>query len=339
MFMKQEETGLLGLDIGSTSVKLVEYSRNGHLELENLALAVVEDASDRDSYVRAIASVLQASEVITKTVAGSVSGPKVAVRGFQFPKLSPSEIDGAVRYEGSQVMALDIDDSVIDYSVLPSPDEKRQTTDVLFVAASKDEVSFRTDLMENAELEPRLMTVDALALLDALLTREDLPDTVAVAHIGARNASVGVTRPGGTPFVRDIEVAGNAYTQAVAEALGISFREGEEAKVVDLDQLPDAMQAAERVTRKLVRELSRSLTYYQTRENGSDVDTLYLCGGASRMRGLAERISDDIGIKVERWSPLDLVRVDDSKFDQAAVAELAPFAALAAALALKKEVH
>lgn len=340
MFSKPDDTGLLGLDIGSTSVKLVEYSHNGAgLELENLALAVVENAGERASYERAISSVLQASEVGMRTVASSISGPKVAVRGFEFPKLSASEIDGAVRYEGSQVMALDINESTIDYVILPQADESRKTTDVLFVAAAKDEISFKADLIQEAELEPRIITVDALALLDALLKRDDLPDTIAVANIGARNTSIGVTRRGGTPFVRDIEIAGNAYTQAIAEALGVSVREAEEAKVVDLDQLPDAIQAAERVTRKLVRELGRSLTYYQTRERGTDVDTLYLCGGGSMIRGLAERIADDADIRVERWSPLEGVSIDEAKFDRAAVSDLEPFVALASALALKTEVH
>ena len=335
--LSSEPNRLIGLDLGSRSVKLVELSgTTPDFELESIAFASVEGDAPSATYVQAIRSVLETGGVCTKRVATSVCGSHVAVRSFRFPKLSAAELEGAVFYEGSQVIAFDIDDAYVDHTVLP-PLSEEEMTEVLFVAVRKENVDLRTRLVEESGLEPRVVGVDALVLLEALLLEEGLPETVAVIDIGSRSSSIGVTKRGAAPFVRDIEIAGNSFTEAIASSLGISMAEAESVKLSDSRRLPAIVGAVEDATRQLVAEVRRSLVYYQTRERGSNVDAIFICGGCSQLPGLPESIADATGIGVRRWSPLGRVRVSDEKFDRNAVCELEPTMSLAAALAMQRD--
>ena len=88
-----------------------------------------------------------------------------------------------------------------------------------------------------------------------------------------------------------------------------------------------------------MRELKRSLVYYQTREHGSDIEKIFVCGGTSRLPGLTSVASDALGIPVEHWSPIHDVQVDGSRFDLPSVEQLGPFVSLATALAMQEGRH
>lgn len=380
--LNRETRSLIGLDIGSTSAKVVELSV-GPSGLELIDVAWTTDGYDGSALpsVRGLRSLLGNGAAPGKGAAMSVCGPNVAVRSFRFPELSPEEMDGAVRYEGDQVIAFDINDAYVDYSILPqscepgvSPDaegvetpgdaetsdkaaaaekgngqepedadEARQTgkrpNEVLFVAATREVVDGKTQLIEECGLEPRVVGVDALVLLDALFTCSDPPRTSAVLDVGARFSSLGIGRRGVAPFVRDIEIAGNAYTEAIAAGLGVTFEEAESLKVSEDEWKPEVSEIVARVTRRLVSEIMRSLTYYERREDGSKVDRIYVCGGGSNLRSLQNSIAAETGMAVEEWSPLGCVAIDYSRFDRSLIGRLAPIVALAAALGMKGSEH
>jgi type IV pilus assembly protein PilM len=335
-----EQNRLAGLDIGSSSVKLVELSGAApELELERIALASIIDDDPDSTCERAVSVILESNTLESTRVATSVSGPNVAVRDLRFPKMAPDEVAGAVRYEGSQVIAFDIDDCYVDYSVLDPEDQGADTIDVLFVAAGKTAVDSKTRIIEAAGLEPRFVGVDMLVLLEALLKRDGLPETVALLDIGSTCTGIGITRAGARPFVRDLDIAGHTYTEAISEELGIPLQEAETAKVADSRRSSAVERIIQGVTGQLVGELKRSLVYYQTRGHGAKIERIFLCGGSSRVPGLGETVEDALGIPVEIWSPIDDVRIDGARFDLPSVEQLAPIVALAAALAMKEDVH
>jgi type IV pilus assembly protein PilM len=268
-----------------------------------------------------------------------VSGRKVAVRGMRFPALAEAELDGAIRYEGSQVIAFALSEAYVDHCVVQSGKGANKLMDVLFVAARKEEVDGKMGILEQAGLEPRVVGVDALVLLEALMLRDNIPETVGVVNVGAASTSIGIAREGTVPFVRDIDIAGNSYTRAIADALGVTIEEAEKHKIMEPDRDVTASRAIEGVTRQLVGELSRSLVYYQTRNDGTHVEALYICGGSSGLPGLTEAVEEMVEVPVERWSPLDDVRVDESRFDAEAVRRLSAVSSLAAALAMKQDAN
>lgn len=334
----EQHRGLVGVDIGSTSVKLVELSGSPRaFELENISVVAVPDDASSSAYGKAMSLVLEGKDLVTNHTAISVSGRKVAVRGMRFPALGRAELDGALRYEGSQVIGFELHGSYLDHCVIESEASPSDMMDVLFVAARKETVDAKIAVLEEAGLEPRVVGVDALVLLDALLLEEGLPETCGVIDIGALSTSIGIARKGTVPFVRDIEIGGNDYTQAIADALSVPMEDAEKAKIMEPERELASARAIEHVTRQLVGELSRSLMYYQTRGDRTQVDALFMCGGASIVPGLSDAISEMAGLQVVNWSPLDRVHVDDARFDAEAVQRLAPVSSLAAALAMKKD--
>jgi type IV pilus assembly protein PilM len=304
---KLERQRLTGLDIGSSSVKLVELSGAApNLELEKIALAsIVEDDPDstRES---AISAILDSNALECRHVATSISGPNVSVRDLRFPNLAPE----------------DIDDCYMDYSIMDSSAEGPDAVDVLFVAAGKALVDSRTRMIEDAGLDPRFLGVDMLVLLEALLRRKDLPETVALLDVGATCPGIGIARPGGRPFVRDLDIAGHTYTEAISSELGIPLQEAETAKVAESRRSSAVERIIQGVTGRLVGEIRRSLVYYQKRY-GCKIDEIFLCGGSSRVPGLAETVREALGMPAHIWSPIDDVTID----------------ALATALAMKEDVQ
>jgi type IV pilus assembly protein PilM len=340
---KSEQKRLIGLDMGSSSVKLVELSSNGEsYELERLALVPLGTGDSREATKRAVSMILESETVQCRRAATSVSGAQVAVRVLRFPHLSREEIEGAVRYEGGQVIGFDIDDAYVDYTVLDAheadDDGGSGRTDVLFVAAGKGEVEWRADMLSRSGLEPVFMGVDMLVLLDAVLLQPDVGKTVSVLHVGACSTGIGVTQGGAIPFVRDIEMGGNAFTKVISESAGISFGEAETAKVTGESWCDETDRAVKEVIGHLVGEIHRSMVYYQTRSHGAKVEKVMLCGGSSRLRGLKPMIEESLDIPVDFWSPIDEVKVDGGRFDLPSVGQLSPFVALATALAMRSEV-
>ncbi len=334
MFASDART-LVGLDIGSTSVKLVELSGNpGAFYLENLALAVVETPGNEAAISAAVCSVRDACGEGGRRAVGSVSGQHVAVRGFKFPKMAEKEMRGAIRYEGSQVIAFDIDDCYVDYTVMKTTSESH-TQDVLFVAAMKPEVDSKMQLMKSCGFDPRSIGVDALVLLEALLAaHEEQSATLAIVDIGARTTGIGIARSGMVPFTRDVDVAGDTYTHVIGHELGLNPKEAEKVKMTEATTNPTVLHAADAVTERLVEEVSRSIAYYKSRDGGSEVDRVYLCGGGSGFPGILDTIEGATGTQVLEWSPLESIEIDDDRFDKTTVEHLAPFVSLAAALAM-----
>ncbi len=338
MFTNETRT-LVGLDVGSTSVKLVELSGNpGAFYLENLALAVIEAPRDEAAVLAAVRSARDACEEGGRRVVGSVSGPHVAVRSFHFPRMAEKDVKGAVRYEGSQVIAFDIADAYVDYTAMKTASDSR-TMDVLFVAAIKAEVDSKVQLMRSCGFDPRSIGVDALVLLEALLAAQEQSATVAIVDIGARTTSIGIARRDTVPFMRDVDIAGDTYTRTIGELLGIDLKEAEKVKMIEVATNPAVAQATGTVTRHLVEEIFRSIAYYKSRDDGSEVDRIYLCGGGSGFPDLSRTLEEVTGIRVLPWSSLELVKVDENRFDKATVDHLAPFVSLAAALAMAEGVH
>jgi type IV pilus assembly protein PilM len=336
--LKRERRRLLGVDIGSTSVKIVELSGGPpSWSLESIALVPACDDGTMAPFQKAISLILQSSGTATRAAATSVSGAHVAVRDLRFPKLDKGEIEGAVWYEGGQVIAFDMKDAYVDYSVVEEPGAACDKTTVLFAAAIKSEIDAKTRTLEACGLKPLFVGVDVLVLLDALLARHDLPETVAILNVGARSTGIGVARKGSTPFVRDLDIAGNAYTRAISEALEIPFEEAETAKITGSKRDTAAEERVLReVTGQLISELTRTMIYFQTRGHGAKIEKFFLCGGSSRLPWLASTLSESLGIPVEPWSPIDDVAVDGARFDLPSVQQLAPFVSLATALAMRE---
>ncbi|MGB7582979.1 MAG: pilus assembly protein PilM, partial [Sedimentisphaerales bacterium] len=148
---------VLGLDIGSSSVRMIQLAKNGDgctvvaahvcdIERDNADVAVREE-----NIVQAVQKCMVFARKNARWAVCSVSGPEVAVRPFKFPPLQTEELDGAVRLEASQVCPFNVDEGVVDYQIIPS-DESDNTAAGVLVAASNDVIQRKIRIVEKANM-------------------------------------------------------------------------------------------------------------------------------------------------------------------------------------------
>ncbi|MGZ9274197.1 MAG: type IV pilus biogenesis protein PilM, partial [Nitrospira sp.] len=237
MFSPQRQ--LLGLDIGSSSIKLVQIKEHrGRYTLQKFGVKELEPevivdgtVMDEGRVVSAIKELLTEHNVKLKQVAISISGHAVIVKKISLPPMPDEELDGQVKLSAEQYIPFDINEVNLDFHVLP-PSENADEQDemsIVLVAAKKDKVNELTELVKAAGLIPIVMDVDAFAVenMYGVTSPTSQEDTATLVNIGASVMNVNIVRGGVSLFTRDIPLGGNRYSEAVQREMGVSFEEAE----------------------------------------------------------------------------------------------------------------
>ena len=229
---------VLGLDIGSSAVKIVQMRKDGAdfvVTAGGITKITPGTGSSKNQRqadtVRAIHDCLQSSVVQTRLAVCSVCGPEVAIRRFGFPSLPAGEIEGAVLLEASQVCPFSVDDGAVDYQITPNGDD--DNVNGVLVAATKKVIKTKRELAKKSSLDCVLMDVDGLALLNCFSAfasdgrRRDVSHgafrplsaggTTAILNVGSSFANLAIVSENGLPFVRDMPYGGNNIIKQIAD--------------------------------------------------------------------------------------------------------------------------
>jgi type IV pilus assembly protein PilM len=215
---KKTKNALVGLDIGSSSIKAVQLKKRGReLELAALGLAelgpdaVVDGAiMDALGVSSAIQKIFADNGIQNQNVASSVSGSPVIVKRINVAAGSEAELPEAVPAEAQRQLSSNISELNLTYQLL-GPSTALKALDVLLVAARREKVSEYTGVLNQAGKNPVVIDVDALAVQNAFETAypQERGRTIALLNIGASLTNVDVVRDGVPLFTRDISVGGN----------------------------------------------------------------------------------------------------------------------------------
>src|SRR5438270_8832664 len=233
---------IVGLDIGSSSIKAVELKKSRgevelvHIGLEPLASDIVVDSMivDSGSVSSAITKIFNENNIKSKAVATSVSGHSVIVKRIPMASMDDAELAGSIQTEAAQHIPFDIADVNVDYQIL-SDDTTGPQMDVLLVAVKKDKILNYTNVLSLAGKTPAVVDIDAFALQNCYeYNYEPAPGaTVALLNLGASVMNINIVK-GATPlFTRDVSVGGNQYTDALQKELDLSFEDAERLKKGD----------------------------------------------------------------------------------------------------------
>ncbi len=322
---------IVGLDIGSSSVKIVQLKPSGtQWQLMAMGMAEIPKESlelknqdvQRAAVMDAIKRVFKESGIKSKKVATSLSGDSVIIRYVKLPFMTAEELKGAISKEAEQYIPLNIDQVVLDFQILGEAQEDGQKKlDVLLVAAKVDVVDQHLLMLKSTGLTPMVIDVDAFALQNAyeINRLEPSEETVALVNMGASLTTINILEGNNTRFTRDIPVAGNDFTKEIQKEFNLKFSEAEELKkshgTISMEEddfsLSTVSQKDDRVLRmsdvmtpvlnKLLGEIRRSFDYYETQARKKTVERVILLGGSARLKNVNRFLANKLGIPVEHF--------------------------------------
>src|SRR5205814_4150614 len=216
----------LGLDIGSSSVKLIqlkEAKRGYVLEAFGVAPlppeAIVDGAlMNSTAIVEAIRQLITQYKVKQREVAIGVSGHSVIIKKISMPRMTQEELEESIQWEAEQYIPFDVKDVNIDTQILnPDANDATGQMDVLLVAAKKDMINDYTTVVSEAGLIPVVVDVDAFAVQNMFSTNyEPSPnETVVLINAGASVVNINILALGQTVFTRDVTIGGNQFTEEI----------------------------------------------------------------------------------------------------------------------------
>lgn len=342
---------IIGLDIGSSSIKLVKLKESGksyQLErfgIQPLATELIVDGTIMDAgmVVDAIKTLLSEQNIKTKTAAISLSGNAVIVKKITLPEMSEDELAESIKWEAEQYIPFDINDVNVDFQILGSVPggEGQPQINVVLVAVKKDKLNDYSALVAEAGLDPLVVDIDAFAIENMYSINYGAAhgEITALINIGASVMNINILKDGAFAFARDISIGGNRYTETIQKELGLSYEEAEKAKkgeAVDGVQAEEVQRIINTVSAELASEITRSFDFFRTTSAHENIDKILISGGCAMLNGIAPFLSDKLGIGVELANPFKNIKINSKDFDPEYIQHIAPIAAVAVGLATRR---
>jgi type IV pilus assembly protein PilM len=324
---------LLGLDITTSSVKLIELSQSGgQFRVESYAAeptphnAINEKAIvDAEAVGEAIRRAVKRSGASAKEAAIAISGDAAITKVIQMPRtLNDSELEGQVELQADQYIPFPMEEVSYDFQVIGPSEKDPEMLDVLLVATRTENVEQRQAAVQAAGLMTRIVDVEAFALENACkLMTHQMPDggidrTIAVVDFGASSTTFSVLRNLKVIYTRDFAFGGQQLTEEIMRTYGLSMEEAGRAKKEG--GLPSNYQpeVLDPFIDDMTQQVSRSLQFYLASGSGREQpDQILICGGCANIPGVAEVISSRVGITAERGDPLGQMKMSSKAKAQA----------------------
>ncbi len=345
MFGMGKDRSLVGLDIGSSCVKVVELkkSKQGYelvnYGLENLAQDTVVDGAimDAPSVATAITTIFEGKKIKTKNVGTSVSGHSVIVKRVTLPFMTEDELFDRIQAEASQHIPFDIADVNLSYQQLETMETQME---VLLVAVKKDKILNHTNVLAQAGKTATVVDIDAFALQNCFEVNYE-PDpgqTIALLNVGASVMNINIVR-GGTPlFTRDVSVGGNQYTDALQKEMDLSYDDAENLKKGEsVSGVSDEQRTAilRSVSDILTLEIQKTIDFFRATASGENIQRIYVAGGTQGVPGLLDLLREEFAMPVEELFPFRKIVVNPGKHNEDEIRQLAPRLVIAVGLALR----
>lgn len=340
---------MLGVDISSSSVKLLELSKHGdRYRVESYAVeplpvdAVVEkNIANVEAVGEVLKRVVSKSRTGLKNVAVAVSGSAVITKVIQMDSgMNEFEMEDQIALEADQYIPYPLDEVAIDFEVQGPSETSPDQSDVLLAACRKENVDVREDVMEIAGLNTKVVDVEAYALERAYELIEPQLDShgeelvVAVVDIGATMTTLSVLAEGQTVYTREQIFGGKQLTEEIQRRYGLSVEEAGLAK--KQGGLPDDYEDEVLMPFReaVVQQVARALQFFFGASQYNVVDYVVLAGGTSSIQGLTEMVEEKTGTPTLVANPFATMSVG-SRVNASALGNDAPSLMIACGLAMR----
>ncbi len=353
--LKRKKPSLLGIDISSTSIKVVELSQTDTgYRVESLAVeplpanAVAEkNIQDVEAVGESLIKALKKSGSKCKLTALAVPGSSVITKIITMPaNLSDAEMETQIELEADQYIPYPLEEINLDFQVLGETEANPDTVDVLLAASRSENVEMRTAVAEIAGLTAKLVDVEAYTIEKAthLLpsqiksTTDDedkpAPFVIAVLDVGATMTSLNVIENGELIYTREQAFGGKQLTEEIMRRYGLAYEEAGRLKKVG--GLPDNYipEVLEPFKENMAQQVSRFLQFFYTAGQHESVNMIALAGGCASIPGIDELIATQLGIETIIANPFAEMDLSN-KVNSQALSNDAPALMIACGLAMR----
>lgn len=315
---KKKAQPVIGLDIGSASVRVLQLSdtpsgyRVEHFATEPVGKGVVVEKSVQD--IEAVSSAIQRaimnSGATSKACAVAVSGSAVFTKTITLPStLAESDVESQVQVEANQYVPYPLDEVSLDFEILGPSTRNPDMIDILLAASKSENVESRQDAIDAAGLRAKVVDVEVFAVanaFDLIRERDGLSNSEAVGifDIGFDLTTLLVLRGGRVIYTRDHPFGSQLLLEETMRRYEMSeddagfYERGEEGPDDFEDEVLEPFQL------NIVHQISRALQFFASSNEYSPISTIYLSGGSSSLKGIAEMVQQELGLTTRVADPV-----------------------------------
>jgi len=338
----------LGIDIGTTSIKVVELAHRGgvprlesygilenyaHLERINEAIQTSNFKIVEKTTAQYLANLLKQSKIKTRVANISLPSFYTYMNLIELPHLNPKELDKAVQYQARQYIPIPLQDVILDWQVVLQTPTRMH---ILLSAVPKDIVERYSTLAKLAGIKINMLEMEVISLIRALLKNEK--GLVALVDIGGRATSICIVDNSIPQIMRTLDMAGGDLTQVIATGLGIAPLRAEEIKRLYGLVPPQGQEDVARLMVPLLdvikQEVLREISNFYKKTN-RQIEKIYLTGGIANLPGIIDDFIRDTRLPVIKGDPFLLGNVQYDKKLEPIVRELGTSLSGACGLALR----
>jgi len=352
---------LIGLDIGSHSVKLVGLkmtSKGPFLTCVGMKeIPPNKDKEDVNAFSEILRALIKEVGLKTKKVNLIVSGSGVHIKRISVPSLPKAELKEAVRWEIKNYVPFPVETAEVDFYALNEyVEDNVKRVDLMVVACPKQLIDRTLSIAEKAGLQPIHLDVAPFALWNTLLAWDRIRrgESVALVDLGAEKTGIYLFKDGTLLFSREVTPAGADITRAIMEGIGsegeadVIFERAEGIKQeMGIPSEPHQERTggksaplskitflARPVLERLSAEIGRSLDYYRAQFNQERIDKLLLTGGGANLKNVVSYLASELRLPVEQFNPLSEIPFEPRRIDTQLLNQMGSLFAVAAGVAL-----
>ncbi|MFH1368255.1 MAG: type IV pilus assembly protein PilM [Elusimicrobiota bacterium] len=336
-FLKVKDS--FAADLGSTAVKIVHLKPVGNkYSLTKWGILTFSDSGaelspqDRKNLSAArLGEFLAKEKILTKNVVSSVSGNQVIVRYVKFPKLSREELSKTIQFEAEPYIPFDIKEVDLSFHILGEVTEEGQKKmETILVAAKKELMQSRLEILNDLNLRTIVFDLDAFALANAYEMNSDpaVNENVLMINIGSTVTNMAIIENQVLRVVRDVFISGSSFSKAIQRNMSCDAKAAEDFKtryglLVTIEEKEktlaenqkEALQVSTAITpvaRDLLTEVHRSIDFYVSQNPEKSINKVLLSGGTANLKNLDKYFSQELKMPVEIFNPLQNVEGGDT---------------------------
>ena len=343
-----KKTHLIGLDIGSRTIKIAEVVDKKTSQIFkgfhtiNIEPGLIEEGTvkDPETVSKSIRELYKKAKLKEKNVAISIGGYSVIVKKINVQSMTEDELQETIHFEAEQYIPFDISDVNLDFQILGESEHNPNQMSVLLVAAKKEMINEYINLVQMTGLNLSIIDVDAFALQNIFEFSYDSRDeNIALIDIGASKTSLNILKDNSSVFMRDVSLGCGQINEKIASLVECSLAEAEEIKhggqseMISPEDLSNIISSA--VT-DWCTEIKRALDFFYSTFPEDQITKIILSGGGANIKEFRQLLAVGTSTDVEIINPFQNFSMDSDRFDSSYLEQIAPQAAICMGLAIRK---